>query len=256
MLGKKRKFLNHAVCFLSGVLILALTVSCSISRTLIPESNYKGLLPCASCPGIEYGLELSGNGRYLEYMRYREHESEIYIRTGTYRLEKNDRLYLTDKNENMGISCFLFDNEQLSLCDSEGRSIETALSEYYVLKKSDKDTATQALLKAHGNEPFWGLTMQPGGLLYFKSLDESGYEIMMDLPVFPIEDFDSNFYRIEYPGGMLELTVNKEICNDGMSDMSYPLSVLLLLQNPAGEHRYRGCAYWENNRKIRVQPTK
>jgi uncharacterized lipoprotein NlpE involved in copper resistance len=115
---------------LPGSLGTALYVALSMDDV---AGTYTGVLPCADCPGIETTLVLKGNETYRLETRYQGKDDEAsYVEEGSWTL-KDDKVKL------MGIKdasdTYLVEDGYLVQLDMDGKRIEGALAEQYVLKK-------------------------------------------------------------------------------------------------------------------------
>lgn len=227
-----------------AILLIALIMllSCSGAKPFRGNGVYHGMLPAASCPGIDYVLELREDGTFLERMQYLEHESEVYIRIGSYARNKRGLIYLNNKHDGGGISCFSIEDSRLQMRNADGKAIHGELADLYILTRQDSSASTAPALIFHGNEPFWGLTLVPGNYLHFQTLEVPEWEVKIDIPDFLLKFQDSVAYiRIEHPDILFEIKLWDHKCSDGMSDRLYPLSSEVRIQNPFGERHYFGC---------------
>ncbi|MBW6458229.1 MAG: copper resistance protein NlpE N-terminal domain-containing protein [FCB group bacterium] len=225
--------------------IIFLFMSCSTGPAGSFPASYSGVLPCASCAGIEYGIELRPDGTYLERMIYRDHEASVFIRYGLYVIDHGDIITL-DKGPKSGMNHFDRINRDVRMLDVSGKVIEGELAEKYILKKEKRSAENEKAmyLKAHGVEPFWALELFPGKQLTFSVLDGTEQQIRIPVPDMPMpEKGDHISYRIEYPGAVLTIRLAFENCSDTMSDIIYPIKVFLHAKDEKGDRRYDGCAF-------------
>lgn len=72
-------------------------------ESLDVEGYYYGVIPCASCPGIETWLQISKNDEKINYMlkqQYLENDEAVFTSTGNAQWQKNSSiLELENKNE-------------------------------------------------------------------------------------------------------------------------------------------------------------
>ncbi len=95
--------------------------------------TYTGVLPCADCAGIETTLALNGNETYRLETRYQGRENEeAFVVEGNWIL-KDDRVKL--KGIENAPDSYLIEDGYLVQLDVNGKKIEGALAEHYVLKK-------------------------------------------------------------------------------------------------------------------------
>jgi uncharacterized membrane protein len=228
-----------------AVLLIALNLlfSCSGSKQFGVSGVYSGILPAASCPGIDYVLELRENGTFLERMQYMEHEAAVYIRIGSFAREKRGLICLNGRHDGSSLPCFSMEDSGLRLRASDGKLIEGEMADLYVLTRQDSTFTAGPALMLHGNEPFWGLTLIPGRYLHFHTLETPEWEVEIDIPDFLLQFQDSLAYiRIEHPDILFEIKIWDHECSDGMSDILYPMRSEVRIQNPFGERHYFGCA--------------
>lgn len=90
---------------------------------------YKGVLPCADCPGIETSLELSEDFTYTMVMKYQERNVKPFESKGTFKWSDAKTVELDGKDK------YLVENGSLTKLDMEGKKVEGKLAEKYVLKK-------------------------------------------------------------------------------------------------------------------------
>ena len=104
--------------------------------------------------------------------------------------------------------------------------------------KAPSASAVPVKLRALGTEPFWNAQINGETLIYTTPENQKGQS--------------GTVVRRETPGGMefsgklggaaIHLAVTKQTCSDGMSDRSYPFTVVLTL----GSDRRDGCAILTN----------
>lgn len=93
------------------------------SELTIP-SEYEGVLPCASCPGIEYKLRLDFN-RFREMNIYIDQTDQTIEIDGDWEI-RADTLFLRS-DEDLIHKRFIIENDALTLIDSEGDKISTLI---------------------------------------------------------------------------------------------------------------------------------
>ncbi len=243
MRNSNTKSIEKKAVFIFGIVFLVF-FSCTGTGQIPLYGIYRGILPAASSAGIDYLLELRDKGMFLERMQYLDHESGVYIRSASYSETKKGLICL----DSDPAFCFSVEGSQLRMRSfTNQKPIRGKLAEHYVLKKEDKDSLFSEALQIHGNEPFWGLTLQPGNYLHFQTLESPDWEIKIDIPDFVLQFQDSTAYiRIENPDIMIEITVWTRACSDQMSDILYPMSSEIKIQTPLGERHYKGCARYKN----------
>ncbi|MFL5522124.1 MAG: META domain-containing protein [Gemmatimonadales bacterium] len=96
----------------------------------------------------------------------------------------------------------------------------------------EPDTLDQTF-RAHGNEPFWGLEISRTAIT-FRTPDDP----LLTLPSpAPVLVSGRRRYIARGDGHQLTATVADRVCTDGMSDMTYPSSVTVVVDG----REYRGC---------------
>lgn len=115
---------------LPGSLGTALYVAMSMDDV---AGTYTGVLPCADCPGIETTLVLKSNETYRLETKYQGKDDEAsYVEEGSWEL-KDDKVKLKGIKDASGT--YLVEDGYLVQLDMDGKKIEGALAELYVLKK-------------------------------------------------------------------------------------------------------------------------
>lgn len=110
------------------------------------ERTFKGLFPCADCPGIKYELELwnenyATNGTFELEMDYEDRDTD-FKQKGVWATLPTDSaavIYeLTPDSANQQKMYFLFENDnKLTMLDSDKKKIDSNLN--YTLTLEDKD---------------------------------------------------------------------------------------------------------------------
>lgn len=111
----------------------------------VTERTFKGVLPCADCPGIKYELELwndqyADKGTYKMEMDYEDRDAD-FEQKGTWATIKGeyaDPVYvLTPDSVKESKTYFLFKTDSLIMLDNQMKMIDSKLN--YTLKLEDKD---------------------------------------------------------------------------------------------------------------------
>lgn len=91
-------------------------------------ATYRGLLPCADCPGIDYQLDLMDGGRYALRMIYRDRNSS-FDETGRWHVSDDGRtLFLESNDGGRGRWQVLESGKRLRLLDAHGNPIHANLN--------------------------------------------------------------------------------------------------------------------------------
>jgi uncharacterized membrane protein len=97
----------------------------------------------------------------------------------------------------------------------------------------------QAVVTAGGTEPFWSLTITPGG----QGIDATySTPELLDGVQFPVARFAGNNglgFSGQMEGQAVNLALTPGSCSDGMSDRTYPYTATMLL----GDATLYGCAH-------------
>ena len=98
------------------------------------NGTYKGVYPCADCPGIETTVVLNNDGTFSYTGVYQERDTKIED-TGKFMWHDNGSVvHLMGKEVNMKLR--VGENQLISL-DQDGKPIEGPLKDHYVLKKQN-----------------------------------------------------------------------------------------------------------------------
>lgn len=94
--------------------------------------TYRGVLPCASCPGIETVVTLNPDGTYISSARYLEEEGPAFTGGGAFEWDSDgNRIRLAGEEP----LWFRVGENQLTQLRLDGSTITGVLAEYYVLTK-------------------------------------------------------------------------------------------------------------------------
>ena len=92
--------------------------------------SYEGVLPCASCEGIQTLITLQADNRFVQETVYLGKDEKIFKLTGKAVWdEKGQKITLDDGTQ------YLVGENQLIMLDTEGKRITGDLAANYVLKK-------------------------------------------------------------------------------------------------------------------------
>jgi len=134
--------------FLFPLLIACSTAAC-VPQTSAPDvsaaastqtsaawlGSYAGILPCASCSGIETTLTLNADGTYSIKELY-QGEGKPFVTKGTYTLDKaGTKVTLIDKNDNGEHRSYKLGKGKITALDMSGNVITGNMAALYVLKK-------------------------------------------------------------------------------------------------------------------------
>lgn len=95
-------------------------------------------------------------------------------------------------------------------------------------------SAIPTRIRALGTEPFWNARISGGMLTYATPEDQSGQRASLTRQ----DQANGTEFSGKLGGAPIHIAVTKQTCSDGMSDRSYPFTVVLTL----GSDRRQGCA--------------
>lgn len=99
------------------------------------EGTYTGTVPAADCPGIEMRLTLRPNGTYDLHAKYIDRDA-AFDENGAYSVRGN--LLTLTPADGERIQYFKVEENRIRMLDADKQLVEGALSENYVLHKTDK----------------------------------------------------------------------------------------------------------------------
>ncbi len=98
------------------------------------EGIYFGVVPCASCSGIETTVTLGVGGAYLLTQVYQGEEENMHQEAGVYSWNSDGNTIVLNGIENAPNSYFVGENVLIQL-DLSGKRIIGEMADNYVLKK-------------------------------------------------------------------------------------------------------------------------
>lgn len=102
---------------------------------------YSGVLPCASCPGIDTVVTLHSDGTYERAMHYIDEAVVPQTASGTF--SWNDAGNKVELKTEGGIAKYQVGENQLFHLDGDGQRITGDLAAHYVLHKHQQDKAVE-----------------------------------------------------------------------------------------------------------------
>ncbi|NEM97324.1 copper resistance protein NlpE N-terminal domain-containing protein [Pontibacter burrus] len=197
--------------------------------------TWRGVIPCADCPGINYNLSLKNDNTFEETMIYQERDVTPYTRSGTWQI-RNGILQLSGAAADTSQTQFdMSVGGELHLLDREGKRITTNLADHYVLRRDlkfeedspglwDEKRRLGIDFVATGNEPGWALEIDLEKGMYFRTLPTE--TIVLDTPVSdPEVRGRTTIYRGNSEGNELTVEFTEQDCKDTMSGKVSPYSV-------------------------------
>ena len=99
------------------------------------DGTYKGVLPCADCPGIETEITLYKDKRYAKKTKYLgEGSRRFFEQTGTFVWDSTGSVIQLNSIKNAA-SKYKVGENYLQQLDLEGNEINGELKEHYMLEK-------------------------------------------------------------------------------------------------------------------------
>lgn len=223
-------------------------VDVSVSENPLNDNilgTWRGVIPCADCPGINYNLTLNEDRSFEETLIYQDRSAQPFTQTGTWRVnngvvELNSR---TEERSRFGLS----DNELLMLDPGTGRPIETRVANMYRLRRDPRvtqpvmsvwsDSRKQGVdFVGHGNNPGWVLEVDHEKDVVFQTLPLQEISISAATPK-PFTSGNTTRYTVQVGNGKLEVELTKSSCTDSMSGEVSAYTVKVTAQGTT----YTGC---------------
>ncbi|MCJ0742666.1 copper resistance protein NlpE [Pedobacter montanisoli] len=96
------------------------------------SGTYKGILPCADCPGIETTVVLNANDTFSYMAKYQDRDFKTEDKGKIMWHDNGSVVHL--KGQETDLKYKVGENQLIQL-DTEGKEITGALSKYYILAK-------------------------------------------------------------------------------------------------------------------------
>jgi uncharacterized membrane protein len=209
----------------------------------IPAGFFQGMLPCNGCEGIQQTIYFETDNTYkMEELNW---GAKLPAKKQSGRWEKKgDTILLNSKNTI--VSRFRFKGDSLYTVYREGKMIDGAEMQQYVLIRKPSGTANDAWrLKgeqgidffAIGNEPFWNIEIDNERMILFKVAD---WEKPVIVPIEKPKTFRDSIVYLIPDSNKLRITILNEFCSDGMSDFLYEQKVQVRYK----DQLYKGCGMY------------
>lgn len=207
--------LLRAILMLSATITLFLS-ACSVKTTeaLTSESftreiegNYTGVLPCASCPGIQTSIKLKENGKYKLSRTYLDRDTTAFTEKGTI-FKTNKPSILVLKNDTKEKTYIKLKRNHIRMLNTKGKEIKGELSKHYILHKQ---TSSQLPLNS------FQITGKTWQLKYIKGFSE---EQLKEHPQLPTMEFDAESQRVSGFAGCNNYFGNYSLNNQGQVNFS------------------------------------
>ena len=95
---------------------------------------YRGVLPCADCPGIETTLRLATDSTYELSTKYLEKSTEPFTSKGSFEWRPDGRTIVLKSSDGTQ-RLYRVEENRLRQLDMRGEPIKGALADKYVLQK-------------------------------------------------------------------------------------------------------------------------
>ena len=186
---------------------------------------WRGVIPCADCPGINYNLRLNEDNTFEETMTYQERDVEPYTRTGTWNITDGTLTLVGPDTTRTQFDLSM--GGELHMLDQSGKSITTNLADKYRLRKDENLSEASAELWdekrrlgvdfiATGNEPGWALEIDQEKGMYFKTLPSETITLETAIPEI-VNNGKTIIYKAASETGDLLVELTAQPCEDTMS---------------------------------------
>lgn len=212
--------------------------------------TWRGVIPCADCPGISYNLTLNEDNSYEETLIYQDRSAQPYTQTGMWRVNKG---VLELDNPAVERSRFsLSDNELMMLDIKTGRPLVAGTDSMYRLRRDNNaaggnipqwynDRKQGVDFVAHGNDPSWMLEIDQEKNVFFQTLPLQ--EVSISAPI-QAPEISGNTMRYSFQSdkGKLDIELIKSECIDSMSGETNAYTVKVTVSGTT----YNGCGVYLN----------
>jgi len=154
--------------------------------------HWQGVLPCASCPGIQYQLTLNADSSWQEQSVYLSEDEKPFTESGRWKMTADSVVAL--QKDQPGADLFYFDGKQLSMLDINGNRIVSELAAHYLLSRQTDISGKWQIISLNGKKSLRG------------DFDET----------FPYLEFNMEEKRLSGFGGCNRLMGNFEIKGDSL----------------------------------------
>ncbi|MEJ8755836.1 copper resistance protein NlpE N-terminal domain-containing protein [Pontibacter sp. H259] len=186
---------------------------------------WRGVIPCADCPGINYNLSLNKDNTFEETMTYQERDIEPFTRTGTWNITDGTLTLVSADTTRTQFDLSI--GGELHMLDQTGKRVTTNLADKYRLRKDVNLTEDNPELWnekrrlgvdfiATGNEPGWALEIDQEKGMYFKTLPSETIALEMAIPEI-VNNGKTITYKATSETGDLIVELTAQPCEDTMS---------------------------------------
>jgi len=208
--------------------------------------TWRGLIPCADCPGISYNLTLNEDNSFEETLIYQDRSAQPFTRTGTWRM--NDGILELDNPENDLYKFSLVDGELQMLDKTTGQPVASEQPAMYRLKRDaaldngllqwDDSRKRGVDFVGNGHSPGWIVEVDLEEGLFFKTLPAETVVVNTNTPATPEVDGNTTTYRSKTENGEeLMVVFTEEACTDAMSGKASAYTVTVTAKGVT----YKGC---------------
>ncbi len=228
-------------------------VDVAVGESRLPLSvigTWRGVIPCADCPGINYNLSLNENNTFEETMVYQDRDAAPFTRSGSWRIY-NGMLELSG-SDTVHTRFDLSTAGELYMLDQQGKRITTNLADRYKLYKDNLTAEDNTTLwnerrklgidfVATGNEPGWALEIDLEKGIYFKTLPSETIAIDTDVLQPQVKGKTTTYYSTK-DGEELIVELTEQPCEDNMSGKVSPYTVRVTAKGI----EFNGCGLYLN----------
>lgn len=149
------KFSFQKIYALFTVLILLNLTSCNNAKESADDNKqadihnsensldwagtYRGITPCADCPGIKMELVLDSNLTYTSYRQYLERTDSVYEEHGNFSWKENGNEIVLQKEGDSQPQYVKVGENEVILLDGDAKIIEGEIGKAYHLNKASAD---------------------------------------------------------------------------------------------------------------------
>ena len=169
----------------SGMTILTLMSACKCTQAPQGDTSknsldwagvYSGVLPCASCPGIQTVVQLNSDLTYRFEAAYIDGEGSPMVKEGSFVWnEQGNEVALSGFQAGEGSNRFQVGENQLIQLDVDGNKITGELADQYKLAKSNELAERYWKLVEINGMPITAAEMEGEAHLVFKAFDGRFY---------------------------------------------------------------------------------
>jgi heat shock protein HslJ len=132
--------------FIAGAIATLYLASCCAPKSKTADNSqdtpkwtgvYAGVLPCASCPGIQTTITLNNDSTYCMETVYMEEDNEPIVKEGSFTMNNEGNIVtLSGFAEGEGSNKYMVGENNLIQLTLEGNRVEGELADKYVLTKA------------------------------------------------------------------------------------------------------------------------